>query len=36
MNSPKDSFQFVEEIFDQQPEFFMGSLDVNFLFTNIP
>ena len=32
----KDSFHFAEEIVDQQPDFFMGSLDVNSLFTNIP
>ena len=32
----KDSFHFAEEIFDQQPDFFMGSLDVDSLFTNIP
>ena len=25
----KDSFHFVEEIVDQQPDFFMGSLDVD-------
>ena len=32
----KDSFHFVEEIFDQQYDKFMGSLDVDSLFTNIP
>ena len=32
----KDSFYLAEEIVDQQPDFFMGSLDVNSLFTNIP
>ena len=31
-----DSFHFAEEIVDQQPDFFMGSLDVDSLFTNIP
>ena len=32
----KDSFHFAEEIVDQQHDLFMGSLDVDFLFTNIP
>ena len=32
----KDSFHFAEEIVDQQPDFFMGSLDEISLFTNIP
>ena len=32
----KDSFHFTEEIVDQQSDFFMDSVDVNFLFTNIP
>ena len=32
----KDSFHFAEEIIDQQPDFFMSSLDVDLLFTNIP
>ena len=32
----KDSFHFAEEIVDQQHDFFMGSLDVDCLFTNIP
>ena len=32
----KDSFLFAEEIVDQKPDFFMGSLDVDLLFTNIP
>ena len=32
----KDSFLFAEEIVDQKPDFFMGSLDVDSLFTNIP
>ena len=31
----KDSFHFAEEIVDQQHNLFMGSLDVDFLFTNI-
>ena len=31
----KDSFHFAEEIVDQQHDLFMGSLDVDFLFTNI-
>ena len=31
----KDSFHFAEEIFDQQHDLFMGSLDVDSLFTNI-
>ena len=31
-----DIFHFAEEILDQQPDFFMGSLDVDSLFTNIP
>ena len=32
----KDSFAFAEEIVEQDPEFFMGSLDVDSLFTNMP
>ena len=32
----KDSFHFAEEIVVQQPDFFIGSLDVDSLFTNIP
>ena len=32
----KDSFHFAKEIVDQQPDFFMVSLDVDSLFTNIP
>ena len=32
----KDSFAFAEEIVEQDSEFFMGSLDVDSLFTNIP
>ena len=32
----KDSFHFAEEIVDQQPDFFMDSLDVDSLFTTIP
>ena len=31
----KDYFHFAEEIVDQQHDFFMGSLDVDSLFTNI-
>ena len=31
----KNSFHFVEKIVDQQHDQFMGSLDVDFLFTNI-
>ena len=31
----KDSFAFAEEIVEQDSEFFMGSLDVDILFTNI-
>ena len=31
----KDSFHFAEEIVAQQPDFFMGSVDVESLFTNI-
>ena len=31
----KDSFAFAEEIVEQDFEFFMGSLNVDFLFTNI-
>ena len=30
----KDSFAFPEETVKQDSEFFMGNLDVNFLFTN--
>ena len=32
----KDSFHFAEEIVDQQHGLFMGSLDIDSLFTNIP
>ena len=32
----KDSFHFAEEIVDQQHNLFMGSLDVDSLFTSIP
>ena len=32
----KDSFHFAEEIVDQKEDLFMGSLDVDSLFTNIP
>ena len=32
----KGSFHFAEEIVDQQHDLFMGSLDVDSLFTNIP
>ena len=32
----KDSFGFAEEIVEQDSEFFMGSLDIDSLFTNIP
>ena len=32
----KDSFAFAEEIVEQDSEFFMGSLDIDSLFTNIP
>ena len=32
----KDSFQFTEEICEQDPTLTMGSLDVDSLFTNIP
>ena len=32
----KDSFHFAEETFDQQHDLFMGSLDVDSQFTNIP
>ena len=32
----KDYFHFAEEIVDQQHDLFMGSLDVDSLFTNIP
>ena len=32
----KDSFSFVEEIVEQDSSFYMGSLDVDSLFTNIP
>ena len=32
----KDAFHFAKEIIDQQRHFFMGSLDVDHLFTNIP
>ena len=32
----KDVFHFAEKIIDQQPYFFMASLDVESLFTNIP
>ena len=32
----KDSFQFAEEIYEQDPTLSIGSLDVDSLFTNIP
>ena len=32
----KDSFHFAEEIVDQQHDLFIGSLDVDSLFTQIP
>ena len=32
----KDSFAFAEEIVHQDGKFFMGSLDIDSLFTNIP
>ena len=32
----KDSFHFAEEIVDQQHDLFIGSLDVDALFTYIP
>ena len=32
----KDSFAFAEEIVKQDSEFFMGSLDADSLFTNVP
>ena len=32
----KDSFQFVEEICEQDPALSMGSLDVDSLFNNMP
>ena len=32
----KDSFAFAEEIVEQDSEIFMGSLDVDSFFTNIP
>ena len=32
----KDYFNFAEEIIDQQHDLFMGSLDVDSVFTNIP
>ena len=32
----KDSFAFAVEIVEQDPEFFVGKLDVDSLFTNIP
>ena len=32
----KDSFTFAEEIVEQISEFFMGNLDFDSLFTNIP
>ena len=32
----KDSFPFPEEIVEQNSEYFVGSLDVDSLFTNIP
>ena len=32
----KDSFHFVEEIVDEQHDLFMGILDADSLFTNIP
>ena len=35
-NEFTDPFHFAEEIVDQQHDLFMGSLDVDSLFTNIP
>ena len=32
----KDSFHFDEAVIDQQHDLFMGSLDVDSVFTNIP
>ena len=32
----KDLFSFAEETVKQDSQFFMGNLDVDFLFTNIP
>ena len=32
----KDSFAFAEEIVGQDSEFFMGGLDFDYLFTNMP
>ena len=32
----KDTFVFADKIVEQDPEFFIGSLDVDSLFTNIP
>ena len=32
----KDSFHFAEEICEQDPSLYMGSLDIDSLFTNIP
>ena len=32
----KDSFTFVDEILTQNSDFYMASLDVDALFTNIP
>ena len=32
----KESFAFAEEIVEQDSEFFMGSIDVDSLFINIP
>ena len=36
MYTVKDSIEFAKEIADQDPGFFMASLDVKSLFTNIP
>ena len=36
MYTIKNSFEFAKEIADQNPGLFMASLDVEFLFTNIP
>ena len=32
----KDLFAFAEETVKQDSQFFMGNLDVNFIFSNIP
>ena len=36
MHTVKNSFEFSEEIADQDPGFFMASLDVESLFTSVP